>query len=77
MSRTFTDDDLLTWEAYPSGSRRGASERPAIIFHCVTDLATRARYVDTDGDAADAERLVNTVAAEELRAMLARALRLP
>jgi len=76
MSRTFTDDDLLTWEAYSSGSRRGA-DRPAIIFRCLTDRAARARYIETEGDGAHSERLVNTVPLAELRAMLARAQPLP
>lgn len=77
MSRTFFDEDLLTWEAYPSGSRRGGSERPAIVFRCVTDRSARALYVDTEGDAADAERFVHTAPESELRALLARAKRLP
>lgn len=76
MSRTFTDDDLLTWEAYSSGSRR-AADKPAIIFRCLSDRAARARYVETDGDGAYSQRLVNTVAVAELRAMLARAQPLP
>ena len=73
MSRTFTDDDLLTWEAYSSGSRRGA-DKPAIIFRCLTDRAARARFIETEGHS---DRLVSTVPLAELRAMLARAQPLP
>lgn len=77
MSRTFTDDDLLTWEAYSSGSRRGA-DKPAIIFRCLSDRAARARFIETEeGDGALPERLVETVPLSELRVLLARAQPLP
>ena len=72
MSRKFVDDDLLTWEAYSSASRR-VGDRPAILFLCLSDLSARARFVELDGDSAQTERLVHTLSDAELRALLSRA----
>jgi hypothetical protein len=58
MARTFQDPGFLVWEVYPSGSRFGFSEQPNIIFHCLTDPRLRSRFVQFDGDAADAEKAV-------------------
>lgn len=73
MSRLFTDDSLLTWEAYPSAGEFGLPERPKIVFHCLSDPERRARYVHHPGDDADAQRLVRELPDDGLRAMLARA----
>jgi hypothetical protein len=70
MSRTFLDDELRVWEVYPSGSRRGFAEKPAVIFLCISDRALRARFVDVDGDSADAERATTTLPDQKLKDML-------
>jgi hypothetical protein len=70
MSRTFTDESLLTWEAYTSGGRFGLATEPSIVFHCLTEPHRRARYVTRSGDEADAEQTVAQMADEQLREML-------
>lgn len=70
MSRTFTDDDLMVWEAFPSGGRFGMAGGPKIIFHCVSNPDSRPRYVQGTGDEADAESLVNEAPDDKLRTML-------
>jgi hypothetical protein len=77
MSRTFVDEELLVWEVYPSGSRRGFSEKPAVIFLCRSDRSARARFIEMAGDVADAERTVTTLPDAELRELLRTAQRLP
>ena len=59
MSQTFTDDNLLTWEAFASGGRFGLSVRPKVIFHCLSDPTLRARFVEVQGDEADAEEMIH------------------
>ena len=71
MSQTFTDEDLLTWEAFPSGGRFGLSIRPKVIFHCLSDRSRRPRFVQIQGDEADAEELVHESQIERLRQLLA------
>jgi hypothetical protein len=71
MSQTFTDEDLQTWEAFASGGRFGLSIRPKVIFHCVSDRSRRPRFVEVQGDEADAEGLVHESQVERLRGMLA------
>jgi hypothetical protein len=66
MSRTFLDGDLRTWEVFASASKRGYSEQPRIVFHCMTDRTIRSRFIDTDGDQADAERAVIMVPVHDL-----------
>jgi hypothetical protein len=73
MSRTFQDENFLVWEVYPSGSNFGFSDRPNVIFHCLTDRGLRARALRVTGDEADAERLVVTASAGELLELLKRA----
>lgn len=70
MSRTFTDDSLLTWEAYASSGRFGLATEPSIVFHCLTEPHRRARYVTRGGDEADAEQTVAEMPDEQLREML-------
>ncbi len=71
MSRTFVDHGLLEWEVYPSGSRRGLAVQSAIIFRCTSDRSRRARFIETEGDVADAERAVRTLPEDRLRGLLA------
>lgn len=58
MSQTFTDDDLQTWEVFASGGRLGLAIRPRVVFHCVSDPARPPRFIEVQGDEADAEALV-------------------
>lgn len=71
MSQTFTDDDLQTWEAFASGGRFGLSVRPKVIFHCMSNQALPPRFVEVQGDEADAEGLIHDSQADRLRQMLA------
>lgn len=70
MSQTFTDENLLTWEAYASGGRFGLSIRPKVIFHCLSDRSLRARFVEVQGDEADAEEMIHDSRTERLRELL-------
>lgn len=70
MSRTFTDENLLTWEAYASSGRFGLATEPRVVFNCLTDGRRRPRFVSLQGDEADAECDVHHVSDDELRAML-------
>ena len=72
MSRTFQDDSLLTWEAYPSGGPFGYTDRPFVVFNCLSNRMLRPRYVTTIGDEADAEREVELASNEQLLAMFKR-----
>jgi hypothetical protein len=72
MSRTFLDENLLTWEAYPSGGPFGFSDRPFIVFNCLSNRMLRPRYVSTVGDEADAERTVELASDEQLLEMFNR-----
>lgn len=71
MSQTFTDANLVTWEAFSSGGRFGLSIRPKVIFHCLTDPAVAPRFVEMDGDEADAEHAIHESSEDQLRTMLA------
>ena len=71
MSRTFTDDSLLTWEAYASGGPLGLARPAKIVFQCLSDPDRRARYVQQDMDNATAERIVHELPVKQLREMLA------
>ncbi|HEX6912770.1 MAG TPA: hypothetical protein VF142_20350 [Longimicrobium sp.] len=70
MSQTFTDDDLLTWEAFASGGRFGLSVRPRVVFNCVSDSSRPPRVVEVQGDEADAEELVHESGVDRLRQLL-------
>lgn len=70
MSQTFTDENLLTWEAFASGGRFGLSIRPKVIFHCMSDPSLRARFVEVQGDEADAEELIHDSQTSRLRELL-------
>jgi hypothetical protein len=71
MSVTFTDENLVTWEAYASAGQFGLPFRPKVVFNCVSDPLRRPRYVEySGGDEADAEQLVHQYDEETLRQML-------
>jgi hypothetical protein len=71
MSATFTDEELITWEAYASGGAFGLPQRPKVVFNCLSDPARRPRYVEfSGGDEADAEQLVHSYDEPTLRQML-------
>lgn len=72
MSRLFTDESLLTWEAYPSGGPFGLPDKPKIVFHCLSDPQRRARYIQHEGDDADAQRAVRELSDRELVELLER-----
>ena len=71
MSATFTDEELVTWEAYASGGNFGLPFRPKVVFNCISDPSRRPRYVEfSGGDEADAEQLVHSFDEATLRRML-------
>ncbi|HEX8362394.1 MAG TPA: hypothetical protein VF613_19905 [Longimicrobium sp.] len=71
MSVTFTDDELITWEAYASGGRFGLPTRPKVVFNCLSDPGRRPRYVEfSGGDEAKAEELVHEYSDATLKQML-------
>jgi hypothetical protein len=70
MSHTFTDENLLTWEAYASSGDWGMAVKPRIVFNCLSDPARRARYVERPGDESDAEEQVIDYDEQQLRDLL-------
>jgi len=72
MSHTFTDENLLTWEAFASSGNFGLAIRPRIVFNCLSDPNTPPRYVERPGDVADAEEQVSESDEKQLREMLRR-----
>jgi hypothetical protein len=70
MSRTFTDENLLTWEAFASAGRSGLSDHVRVVFHCVSDPLRRGRWAPGQGDEADAEAAVHGMSDDELRGLL-------
>lgn len=70
MSRTFQDRDLMVWEVYPSAGDFGYSERPHLVFNCLSDRLLHPRFVELEGDEADAERLVADSSEPQLSALL-------
>jgi hypothetical protein len=72
MSRMFQDENLLTWEVYPTGGPFGYTDKPFIVFNCLSNRMLRPRYVSTIGDEADAERKISLASNEELRTMFER-----
>lgn len=73
MSRVFTDQNLLTWEAFASGGRFGLPDQPKVVFNCLSKPDSRARYVVFSGDEADAEEAVAEMPEDRLRDLLASA----
>lgn len=72
MSHTFTDQNLLTWEAFASSGHFGLATRPRIVFNCLSDPNRPPRYVEREGIEADAEEQVLDYDEKELRELLAR-----
>ena len=70
MSHTFTDENLMTWEAYASSGRFGLAVRPSIVFNCLSDPTVRPRYVERPGNVADAEEQVIEYDEKQLRELL-------
>ena len=73
MSRTFTDEGLMTWEAYASSGEWGLPDQPAVVFNPLSDTTLRPRYVELSGDEADAEELVLRSDESKLRELLRQA----
>jgi hypothetical protein len=71
MSQTFTDENLIAWEAFASSGNFGLATRPRIVFNCLSDPDTPPRYVERSGDEADAESKVLKYDEKQLRKMLA------
>lgn len=72
MSQTFTDENLISWEAFASSGDFGFAERPRIVFNCLSNPDTPARYVEVPGDEADAEGQLASSDEHQLRDLLAR-----
>jgi len=70
MSHTFTDENLLTWEAFASSGKFGFAVRPRIVFNCLSDPDRAPRYVERTGIEADAEEQVIDHDEKQLREML-------
>jgi|1185.fasta_scaffold334408_2 hypothetical protein len=70
MSHTFTDENLLTWEAFASSGNFGFAVRPRIVFNCLSDPGRPPRYVERPGIEADAEEQVIEYDEKQLREML-------
>lgn len=73
MSRVFTDENLQSWEAYASSGRWGFPENPKIVFNCLSDPNTPARFVRSDGSSTEAEVRVFSASDQALRDLLAQA----
>ena len=73
MSRTIQDANLLEWEVFASAADSGFSERPQIVFNCLTNRMLRPRVVELAGDVADAERLIAKGTQADLTALFQRA----
>lgn len=73
MSKTFTDENLLVWEAYASGERHGYSSNTAIVFNCLTNRMLRPRIVGPLKDEAKAEALIAHASPNELRDLFKKA----
>ena len=71
MSRVFTDPNLMTWEAYSTGGAYGLPENPAIVFNCLSDPESRARFTIVNGTEATAQEAVHAMSDDQLRKMLA------
>ena len=72
MGRTFQYRNFLVLEVYPSGGRHGFSDRPHVIFNCLTQPALRPRHVALGTDEADAQRLISESTPAQLLELLDR-----
>lgn len=77
MSRVFSDHDLLTWEAYPTGGAYGLPRQAKIVLHCLSERTRRSRFVVHNGDDADAAGLLQDASTDELLDLLGRSRPLP
>jgi hypothetical protein len=66
MSKTFSDEDLLIWEAYPSGGDFGYPDRPYVVFNCLTNRTLRPRVTELGDSEAAAERVIAHATQHEL-----------
>ena len=73
MTRTIQDPDLQLWEVYATAAKSGFPQRSRMVFHCLTDPGRRARFLERDGDKAEVEHEVATLAPADLVGLLARA----
>jgi hypothetical protein len=71
MSKTFLDDNLLTWEAYASGGAFEAAEHPFIVFNCLSNRMLRPRFI-SGGDEANAAGKLAAASSAQLRDMFKR-----
>jgi hypothetical protein len=72
MSRMFLDDNMLTWEVYPSGGAFEAAEHPFVVFNCLSNRMLRPRYLPGGEGAGDASRVIATASGAQLRELLKR-----
>jgi hypothetical protein len=70
MARTVQDENMLFWEAYASTGEFGYPERAVIVFHCLTDMTKRARFVVREADRSEVEQDVERMSDAELRGLL-------
>ena len=70
MARTFVDNDLLTWEVFPSAGDHGFSANPHLVFNCLSDRDARPRYVELNGHEASAATMVHEASDEKLLQLL-------
>jgi hypothetical protein len=70
MTRTIQDEDLLLWEVYATAGDFGFPDHARLVFHCLTDPARRARFVEREGDKSDVENEVATATDRDLLELL-------
>jgi hypothetical protein len=70
VARTFLDQQLMTWEVYPSAGAYGFSLNPHLVFNCLSNRGARPRFFDVEGDEASAQKLVYDASDAELLAFL-------
>lgn len=73
MSRTIQDRDLQIWEAYASSGDSGFPRHSHMVFHCLTDMTRKARFVEREGTKSEVEREVITLPDARLAEILGQA----
>ncbi|NIU76103.1 MAG: hypothetical protein GWN71_21810 [Gammaproteobacteria bacterium] len=58
------------WEIYAASGAPGSRDPAKIVFHCLTDMTRRARFLAREGDRSDVERDLVRLSDSELRALL-------
>jgi hypothetical protein len=66
MSKTFSDKNLLIWEAYPSCGDFSFPDDPQIVFNCLSNRMLRPRVIKHHGDEANAEAFVQQASSQDL-----------